>query len=76
MSDSIKKVMAQVFGIPAEEISARSSPETIPQWDSLKHMQLIMALEDDLGIEFTDDMIPELLSFEAIERAIHDLKSH
>jgi acyl carrier protein len=73
MSDTIKNTMAQIFGIPAEEISASSSPETIAQWDSLKHMQLIMALEDELGIEFTDDMIPQLLSFEAIERAVLDL---
>lgn len=70
MSDTIRNVMAQIFGIPVEEISASSSPDSIAQWDSLKHMQLIMALEDDLGVEFTDEMIPQLLSVDAIERAV------
>lgn len=34
----------------------------IASWDSLKHMDLIAALEGDLGIEFTGDEIADMLS--------------
>jgi len=75
MSEAIKQVMAQVLQIEAERIDANTSPESVNRWDSLKHMQLIMALEDEFGIEFPDEAIPELLSFAAIEAKIDTLTS-
>ncbi|MDH5259775.1 MAG: acyl carrier protein [Gammaproteobacteria bacterium] len=71
MPDSIRKVMSQIFDIDPSSIVAESSPQTIERWDSLKHMQLIMALEDEFGIRFSDDDIPELTSFKLIEDAIN-----
>jgi len=73
MSNTIRLVMSQVLQVEPEAISAESSPESIERWDSLKHMQLIMALEDELGIQFPDDVIPELLSFGAIEKMVGQL---
>ena len=73
MIEAIKRVMSQVLGVDPGNIVADSSPATIERWDSLKHMQLIMALEDELGIQFPDEAIPELLSFEAIETTARTL---
>lgn len=75
MTEAIKRVMSQVLGVEADNIVADSSPATIERWDSLKHMQLIMALEDELGIQFPDELIPELLSFEAIETTARNLSA-
>lgn len=73
MTEAIKRVMSQIFGVDPGVIVAESSPETIERWDSLKHMQLVMALEDELEIQFPDEVIPELVSFEAIESTVRDL---
>jgi acyl carrier protein len=73
MTDSIRKVMSQIFEIDPGSINAESSPETIERWDSLKHMQLVLALEDELGIRFSDDVIPDLVSFALIEKAIGEI---
>lgn len=73
MSETIKLVMSQVFQVDPSAITAESSPESIERWDSLKHMQLIMALEDELGVQFPDDAIPELVSYGAIEQMVQEL---
>jgi acyl carrier protein len=73
MSKIIKRVMSQVLQIAPETIDADSSPESIDRWDSLKHMQLIMALEDELGIQFPDELIPDLTTFRAIEKVVEEL---
>lgn len=73
MSDAIRLIMAQIFQIDAESIDDATSPDSVERWDSLKHMQLIMALEDEFGIEFADDDIPELLSFRAIVDCVDTL---
>lgn len=75
MGDMIKTIMAQVFQIDAASIAADTSPESVERWDSLKHMQLIMALEDEFGIQFPDELIPELLSYAVILDQIEALQS-
>lgn len=73
MQERIRAVMAQIFNVDAGSISAKSSPEDIERWDSLRHMQLIMALEDEFGVTFADEDIPELLSPSAIENRVGQL---
>ena len=75
MGDRVRNIMAQVFQVDSASIVADTSPESVERWDSLKHMQLIMALEDEFGIEFPDEVIPELLSFSAIVDQVEALRS-
>lgn len=63
MENKIKKVMASVFGIDESLISDDSTSETIEEWDSLRQMNLILALEEEFGITFTDNETLETLSF-------------
>ena len=73
MQERIRAVMAQVFNVEAGSISAESSPEDIERWDSLRHMQLILAIEDEFGVTFEDDDIPNLLSLRAIQNTVGQL---
>ncbi len=66
MEDRIKNVMAAVFEITNDEINDESSPDTIRTWDSLKHMQMVVALEEEFGIEFEDEEITEMLNYALI----------
>ena len=59
----IKNVMSAVFEIPTGEIDDQSSPDTIESWDSLKHMNLAVALEEEFEIELTDDEIIEMMNY-------------
>lgn len=73
MQERISAVMAQIFNIDAGSISEQSSPEDIERWDSLRHMQLILALEDEFGVTFADEDIPEMLSPRAIKDRVEQL---
>ena len=75
MQDRIKAVMAQIFNIEAVMIAEDSSPESIERWDSLRHMQLILAIEDEFDVRFDDEDIPELLSLQAIKDRISHLSA-
>ena len=73
MQERIRAVMAQIFNVDAGSISEESSPEDIERWDSLRHMQLILAIEDEFGVTFADDDIPNLLSLRAIQTTVGQL---
>lgn len=70
MENRIKKVMSAVFDLPVEEINNESSPDTIESWDSLKHMNLVVALEEEFNIEFDDVEITEMMNFKLIQEII------
>jgi len=66
IEEKIRALMAVVFEVPGEEIHTESSPETIESWDSLKHMNLVVALEEEFDIVFDDDEIIQMLNFALI----------
>jgi acyl carrier protein len=62
--------MSSVFEIPIDKITNDSSQDTIESWDSLKHMNLIVSLEEEFEIELTDDEILEMINYKLIKEII------
>jgi acyl carrier protein len=73
MEDRVRKVMAKVFGVAVEKIGKDASPQTIEQWDSLRHMNLVVALEEEFCVRFTDQQIDELLNLPLIVLTLKEL---
>jgi acyl carrier protein len=73
IDEKIKQVMATVFEIEVDSITDDASPDTIEIWDSLHHMNLVVALEEEFGVAFDDEQIGELLNFKLIKLAISEL---
>ena len=74
MQNKIKKIFSKIVGVSVTKIKPHTSPENTKKWDSLAHMNLVMAYEKELKIKFTDDEINEMLSFELIEEIIINKK--
>ena len=70
VEDRIKSIMSAVFEIPEEQIKDNSSPDTIESWDSLKHMNLIIALEEEFEVTFTDNEIFKMMNYALIKSII------
>ena len=64
MLNRVLKIVSQVMEVPLEQLNEESSPDTVKNWDSLKHMNLILALEEEFDVTFSDEEIVELLSVE------------
>ena len=63
---SIQQIMADVFEKSEEQISIDSTQDDIDSWDSIKHLNLIVALEEEFGIELPIEEIGNLISFKLI----------
>jgi acyl carrier protein len=72
----LKEVLAKIFKVDASLITEDASPDTIENWDSLHHMNLVIALEEDFGVELTDDQVVEILSYKLIKIVLkeHDVE--
>lgn len=70
MNASIKLVISRVLHLSLEEITDNCSSESIVAWDSLAHMRLVLALEEEFGISFDDVQIVEMTSLAKISQII------
>ena len=72
MENRLKKVMSEVLGIDETLINDETSQDSIDKWDSLKHMNLVVALEEEFEIEFEDEDIENLLNYKLIKITIEE----
>lgn len=72
-SEKIKNVMSAVFEIPADSIKDDSSSDNIETWDSLRHLNLILGLEEEFGVTIPDEEVGNLVNYKLIELTINDL---
>jgi len=72
MEDRIKAVVSAVLNISIDDINSDSSPDTIESWDSLKHMNLIVALEEEFEIIFDEEDFEVMLNFQLISLTIRE----
>lgn len=70
MDEKIKGVMSAVLETDSAQIDDSTTPDTLEQWDSLKHMSLVIALEEEFGIQFEDEEIVKMLSFPLIKETL------
>jgi acyl carrier protein len=60
----VSSIFADVFQLPLDQVKPESSPDNIPNWDSLQHLNLVLALEQEFNVQFTPEEIEQILSVE------------
>ena len=50
---TIRELVAEILGEPVANISDETSPETTRLWDSLRHIELVMAVETAYEVKFS-----------------------
>ncbi len=72
LSDKVRGITADVLQVPANQLTPQSSPESIEAWDSVHHLNLILAFEQEFGVQFEPEEIDEMNSF---GRILHVLEN-
>ena len=65
-AERVMHLVSDICEVPADQIRLNSSPDSIETWDSLRHLNLVLALEEEFGVQFTPEEIEQLLSVELI----------
>ena len=59
-----KKSFVDALSVQEDIVNSKLEYNSIPEWDSIGHMSLIGALEDEFGISIDTDDIIDFSSFE------------
>ncbi len=67
---SLRNLLADTFGVTPEEVTPEMSSASTEGWDSFAHLQAILAIEGEYGVQFDPQRIPELTSVRKIQEAL------
>ena len=66
MENKLQEIVAAILSVNRSEVNENSSSENIDTWDSLNHMNLIMAIEEEFEVTFEEEEIIEMTSIKAL----------
>lgn len=75
MLEQVRNLASDIFGIPAAKITAESSPETIESWDSVQHLNLVLALEEKFGVQLEPEDIEQMKNIGAVATLVEKYQS-
>ncbi|HZZ26616.1 MAG TPA: acyl carrier protein [Pirellulales bacterium] len=69
-TEFLRKLVAETLQLPLDAVPTDASSETLEAWDSLRHLEIIMAVEAATNIVFPTDEIVELTSLDQLHAAL------
>jgi acyl carrier protein len=64
---SLRDILADILEISPEEITPETGVGTVENWDSFRHLQAILAIEGEYGVQFDPARIAELTNVSLIQ---------
>lgn len=72
MDEAVENLLSEVLQMPASKINNEMAMKDVDAWDSLKHMELIVLLEQTFSVELSFDEIVAMQSVGEIKRVLRD----
>jgi acyl carrier protein len=76
MNEKVKSIMANIFRTSIENITDDLKQKDVSFWDSLRHLNLIVELEEKFEISFEPEEIAEMTTFEMVIFYINQKLDH
>ena len=64
---SLRNILADILDIPLAQITPELGVGSVDSWDSFGHLQLILAIEGEYGVQFDPQRIPELTTVSRLQ---------
>ncbi|MFN2532371.1 MAG: acyl carrier protein [Pyrinomonadaceae bacterium] len=70
LNDKVTTLLAEVLQIPETAVNEDLAMKDLATWDSLKHMELVVLIEQSFKIELTFDEIVAMQNVREIKRVL------
>ena len=64
--EQVRQIASDIFSVPIGSIGSDSTAETIEGWNSMQHLNLVLALEEKFDVHFSPEEIEEMRSLGTI----------
>jgi acyl carrier protein len=68
--DVLRSTVADVLGVAVADLTDESSVDSIESWDSLNHLNIVMAIEEAFSVQLSADDVLEMRSIVTIREIL------
>ena len=68
-------IISSVLEVEATLLTEMTTSEDVETWDSLKHLAIVLEIENRFGVNFQAEHIPYLTSVGAIVKSVNEFQS-
>ena len=69
----VMQVVVNIFQVSPEKISTKTTSDDVEKWDSLNHINMIQALEQEFGVRYDEEQVVSMLSVGEIIKATNEM---
>ncbi len=73
ISMRLRQVLADVFDIPIGEVTPDLSAGSISSWDSAGHLEAILAIEAEFGVQFDPEKMGDLTTVALLQAELDSM---
>lgn len=68
--EEVLRLAADLFQVPPDKLGRATSPDTLDGWDSVQHLNLVMAIEAQFSVVFEPEEIAAMKDLGAVARIL------
>ena len=72
LTEKIKSIVADSFGLHSEEVTLDTGPSNTPSWDSFGQMELVLNIEQEFDITLEFDEIFKIVSTQTLLEVVEN----
>lgn len=69
---NVRRATADVLQRNIDDVPSDATRDTVDGWDSMAHVNLVLALEQEFNLQFTPEEMMEMLSVELIAMLVEE----
>ena len=62
VQEKVIQVLINIFQVSPDKISTETTSDNVENWDSMNHINMILALEQEFGIRYDEEQVVSMLS--------------
>ena len=70
MEEKVLEIMSKTFNIDICLLSEKTSKKELGEWDSFSHLNLIVDIEDEFNINFSNEEMITIIDFKSLLKII------
>lgn len=74
--ERVRGIAADVLQVPAAQITQESSTENMDSWDSVHHLNLVLALEQEFDLQFEPEEMDQMHRISHIVTVLENKLNH
>jgi len=61
-TETVLTIASDVLGVPAGQVTLDASPQSVANWDSVQHLNLVLAVEQAFDLTFEPEELDQMKS--------------